>query len=37
VGNTPYLLTKNNIPIYKYTDGAALAKVVEAVAKAAGK
>lgn len=37
VGSTPSLLTKNNIPIYKYSDGAALAKVIEAAAKAAGK
>jgi hypothetical protein len=36
-GTTPALLTKNNIPVYKYADSASLAKRIEEAAKAAGR
>lgn len=36
-GATPALLTKNNIPVYKYSTGSSLASVIESAAKAAGK
>ena len=37
VGDTPFLLTKNRYPIYKYDDHAKLKAWIEAAAKAAGK
>ncbi len=37
VGDTPSLLTKNNITVYKYVDGATLATRIEEAAKRAGK
>ena len=37
VGTNPSLLTKNNIPVYKYVDSTTLAKRIEEAAKRAGK
>jgi MTH538 TIR-like domain (DUF1863) len=36
-GTTPALLTKNNIPVYKYVDSTSLAKRIEEAAKAVGR
>jgi hypothetical protein len=36
-GSIPTLLTRNNIPVYKYADSTSLAKRIEEAAKAAGR